>query len=131
MTMGRTLKEELREAHEKRFSNYTRRPFSALSADATTLKLYDRLFALLAENAANPLVRRQTPVRDLLVAGDTAHFQRVGCSQYVDDGMWIYLQPDSLSIVLLCCDTETRDTYVEHLGDPLQRFELTEIWAAT
>jgi hypothetical protein len=140
VSLGRALKEELRESHEKRFAGYTRRPFSPLSTDPTTLKLCARLFGLLREHAKDPLVKTQSPVRDpfassaatsgkeVLVVGDTVHFQRLH-SSVLDYGMWVYLQTEDLSIMVLCCDTETRDAYLRHLEDPKQRFELTEIWS--
>jgi hypothetical protein len=139
VSLGRTLKEELRENHEKRFSGYTRRPLSPSSMDVTTLKLYARLFGLLKEHVTNPLVKTQSPIRnsfaavgtdekEVLVVGDTVCFQRIPAS-CMDDGMWMYLQPDTLTIVFMCCDGETRDRFLAYLQDPEQRFELAEIWS--
>lgn len=136
VTLVNSVKDEWRERHAKKFSNYAKRTFSS------DKKLYAYLFSMLREHAKSDLIVTQSEVRDPLnttstkpvkVVGDTVRFVWRASNS---NGMWLYLNQQTLEITMFCRDVYTRDVYVRRLkecrqdaaGQSHKRFELTEVW---
>lgn len=146
LSLYKTVKEQSQETHATKFSSYTQRRFHPRTTDATHLKIYAYLFALLQEHAQDEMVRKQACVRnplhldesDVLLVGDTTRFEwkPPGGSGGKVAGMWLYFHEPTLDITMFCKTSRTRNFYMNRFAECLQdaagksheRFVLTDVW---